>query len=48
MSVKNKRCPACDRRRKKSHETKCGTDKAYSSGCITYKKFKEQKKKDKK
>jgi hypothetical protein len=38
---KHIRCIACGRQRKVSHEKRCGTDKAYSKGCLTYEDFKK-------
>ena len=32
--IKNMRCPACERRHKRSHEKRVGTKLAYSPECI--------------
>lgn len=40
---RNMRCPACGRRRKPSHEKRCGTQKAYSTDCQRYEDFDMQK-----
>ena len=36
------RCSACNRRRKKGHEKRVGTDKAYSPDCKTYDDWKKE------
>ena len=36
---KNMKCLACGRKRKPSHEKRCGTPKAYSPECETYEDF---------
>ena len=36
---KNIRCVACGRKRKISHENRCGTDKAYNPDCKKYEDF---------
>lgn len=38
------RCTACGRQRKKGHEKRAGTDKAYSPDCITYEQWKQNNK----
>lgn len=35
----NRRCLECGRRRKPSHEKRCGTEKAYTPECIIDEKF---------
>jgi len=36
------KCGACGRRRKKGHEKRVGTDKAYSKNCKTYADYKKE------
>lgn len=36
MSKSNISCPACGRKRKPSHEKRCGTPKAYHPECQKY------------
>lgn len=39
------RCPACGRHRKKQHEARAGTPRAYSPGCNRYHKNEKKGKK---
>lgn len=41
--IKNMRCPACGRKRKKSHEKKAAEGKGYTPECKVYKKVKQLK-----
>jgi hypothetical protein len=36
---KNIRCPVCGRKRKASHEKRCGTPKSYNKACQKYSEF---------
>lgn len=38
----NMRCQKCGRKRKPSHENKCGTGKAYNKECVKYEVWKEK------